>query len=70
MIAHDLLAKKKNSVVTFEEIGEAFFGSYNDADRRTVMVTASRMRKKIEDYTGLDNIIETVYAKGYTLRSK
>lgn len=65
-----LLAKKKNSVVTFEEIGEAFFGSYNDADRRTVMVTASRMRKKIEDYTGLDNIIETVYAKGYTLRSK
>lgn len=65
-----LLAKKKNTVVSFEEIGEAFFGSYNDADRRTVMVTASRMRKKIEEYTGLDNIVETVYAKGYTLRSK
>lgn len=65
-----LLAKKKNTVVTFEDIGEVFFGSYSDADRRTIMVTASRMRKKIEDYTGLDNIIETVYAQGYILRSK
>lgn len=65
-----ILASKKNTVVSFEEIGTAFFGVYNDADRRTVMVTASRMRKKLEDYTGLDNIIETVYAKGYVLRTK
>lgn len=65
-----LLAKKKNVVVTFEDIGNAFFGSYSDADRRTIMVTASRMRKKIEDYTGLDNIFETVYAQGYILRSR
>lgn len=65
-----MLAKKPNSVVTFEEIGEAFFTVYNEADRRTVMVTASRMRKKIEDYTGLDNIFESVYSKGYLLRTK
>lgn len=65
-----LLAKRKNNVVTFEEIGMSFFGMYTDADRRTIMVTASRLRKKIEDYTGLDNIIETVYAQGYILRSK
>ncbi len=65
-----LLAQKKNAVVSFEEIGTAFFGIYNDADRRTIMVTASRMRKKIEDYTGLDNVIETVYSKGYILRTK
>lgn len=65
-----LLAKKPNEVVTFETIGEAFFGVYSDMDRRTIMVTASRMRKKIEDYTGLDNIIETAYAKGYLLRTK
>ncbi|MCR5723107.1 MAG: response regulator transcription factor [Lachnospiraceae bacterium] len=65
-----LLADKKNTVVSFEEIGTAFFGIYSDADRRTVMVTASRMRKKLEDYTGLDNIIETVYSKGYVLRTK
>lgn len=65
-----LLAKKKNTIVTFEDIGEIFFGSYSDADRRTIMVTASRLRKKIEDYAGLDNVIETVYAQGYILRSK
>ena len=65
-----LLAQKKNSVVSFEEIGTAFFGVYSADDRRTVMVTASRMRKKLEDYTGLDNIIETVYSKGYILRTK
>ena len=65
-----MLAGKKNNVVTFEEIGSAFFGVYSEADRRTVMVTASRMRKKLEDYTGLDNIVETVYSKGYILRSK
>ena len=49
---------------------KSLLGIYNDADRRTVMVTASRMRKKLEDYTGLDNIIETVYSKGYVLRTK
>ena len=65
-----LLAEKKNSIVSFEEIGTSFFGVYSDADRRTVMVTASRMRKKLEDYTGLDNIVETVYSKGYVLRTK
>lgn len=65
-----LLAKHPNEIVTFETIGETFFGSYSDADRRTIMVTASRMRKKIEDYTELDNIIETVYSKGYLFRTK
>lgn len=65
-----LLATNANSLVTFEQIGEAFFGTYTDNDRRTLMVTASRLRKKLEDYTGLDNIIETVYAKGYILRTR
>lgn len=65
-----MLASKPNTVIEFEEIGTKFFGVYSDADRRTVMVTASRMRKKIEDYTGLDNIIETAYSKGYLLRTK
>jgi len=65
-----MLAQKPNEIITFEEIGEKFFGIYSETDRRTVMVTASRMRKKIEDYTGLDNLIETAYAKGYILRSK
>jgi len=65
-----LLAQNANKVVTFEEIGEAFFSVYSETDRRTLMVTASRLRKKLEDYTHLDNIIETVYAKGYILRTR
>lgn len=65
-----LLARNINKVVTFETIGKSFFGVYSDADRRTIMVTASRMRKKIEDYTGIDNLIETAYAKGYVLKPR
>lgn len=65
-----LLAVNANNLVTFEQIGQSFFTVYTDADRRTIMVTASRLRKKIEDYTGLDNIIETAYSKGYTFRTK
>lgn len=65
-----ILAQNANNLVNFEDIGAKFFGTYTESDRRTVMVTASRMRKKIEDYTSLDNIIETVYSKGYILRTK
>lgn len=65
-----MLATPANTLVSFDQIATQFFGMCSDSDRRTVMVTASRMRKKIEDYTGLDNIIETVYSKGYILRTK
>lgn len=65
-----LLASQANTLVSFEQIAAQFFGMCTDSDRRTVMVTASRMRKKIEGYTGIDNLIETVYSKGYILRTK
>ena len=65
-----LLASRPNTPVTFEEIGVAVFGSYVESDRRTIMVTASRLRKKLESYTGLSNYIETVWSKGYLFRVK
>lgn len=65
-----LLASKPNQAITFEEIGEAVFGSYVESDRRTIMVTASRLRKKLEGYVGLSNFIETVWSKGYLFRVK
>lgn len=65
-----MLASSANTLVAFDDIAKQFFGMCSDSDRRTVMVTASRMRKKIEDYTGLDNVIETVYSKGYILRTR
>lgn len=56
--------------ITYEEIGTAVWGIYNEADRRSVMVYISRLRKKLKDYTGKDNIIETVWSKGYKMVGK
>ncbi len=65
-----LLVTNPNKVITFEEIGHARWGTYTESDRRTIMVTASRLRKKLEEYPTLCNSIETVYSKGYLLHIK
>jgi len=62
-----LLAKTPNQTNTFQIIGEAMWGRYSDEDRRAIMVNASRLRKKLESYAGLENLIETVWSKGYKL---
>lgn len=59
------LASRPDEIVTFEELGNAMFASSTDSDRRTVMVTASRLRKKMENYVGLVDVIRTVWSKGY-----
>ncbi len=61
------LAQNVGREVVFEDIGIKLWGSYSEADRRTVMVNVSRLRKKIEAQTGIDNFIETVWSKGYKL---
>ncbi len=63
-----ILAKNIGSTVTFEELGRQLFGTYLDSDRKNVMVCASRLRKKLEGYVGLENIIETVWGKGYCFK--
>lgn len=63
-----LFARHAGETVTFEEIGTALNGSYLDSDRQTVMVTTSRLRKKLDQYPGLEGKIETVWGKGYRLR--
>ena len=42
------LAEHPNQDVTFEELGTALFGTYQESDRRSVMVNVSRLRKKFE----------------------
>ena len=61
------LGTKVNEPVTFEEIGIHITGSYLAADRQGIMVNASRLRKKLAYYPGMQNIIETVWSKGYKL---
>lgn len=63
------LAQNANKEITFEEIGKKLWGTYIESDRRNVMVNVSRLRKKIQDQTGVDNLIETVWSKGYKLVS-
>lgn len=65
-----LLASHPNETITFAQIGQYMWGSYTDTDRRTIMVTASRLRKKFESYVGLNELIETVWSKGYLLKLK
>ena len=60
-----LLATHPRETLTFSFIGKSRWGPYSDSDRRTIMVIASRLRKKICSYTGLENIIETVWSQGY-----
>ena len=59
------LATHPNQEVTFEELGTTLFGTYQDADRRSVMVNVSRLRKKMTVSFELENMIETVWSKGY-----
>lgn len=62
------LAKHKGEVVTFEQIGKEIMGTYLYSDRKNVMVNVSRLRKKFEGYVGLENMIETVWGKGYRFK--
>ena len=60
-----LLASNPRQTLTFQTIGESMWGTYSDSDRRTIMVIASRLRKKVCSYSGLENLIETVWSQGY-----
>ena len=65
-----LLAASPNRVFTFEEIGNAIWNTYLESDRKTIMVTASRLRKKLDAYPGLSHFIETVWSQGYQFVTK
>lgn len=58
-------ASHPNKEITFEELGKALFGSYQEADRRLIMVNVSRLRKKMAIDIELENMLETVWSKGY-----
>lgn len=59
------LATHPNKEITYEELGAALFETYMESDRRSVMVNVSRLRKKMTIDSELENMIETVWSKGY-----
>jgi len=68
---YDLLtffASNPDREITFEEIGVRLHGVYLEKDRRGIMVSVSRLRKKLEDYPKLADAIETVWSKGYCFK--
>lgn len=66
----EYLATKVGEICTFEDIGNKIYGSYLESDRRTIMVNISRLRKKLENYTGDTQYIESVWSKGYRFVKK
>ena len=64
------LASNPNREITFEELGTALLGVYSENDRRSVMVHVSRLRKKFEGNYELENMVETVWSKGYKFIAK
>lgn len=59
------LAGHPGEVMEFQQIGMETDGVYIDADRKKIMMTASRLRKRLESYVGLENMIQTVWGRGY-----
>lgn len=60
-----LLASHAGEEVSFKQIGVEVRGGYVENDRRSVMVSMSRLRKKLEPYPAAARMIETVWSKGY-----
>jgi DNA-binding response OmpR family regulator len=65
-----LLVTKPNQIVSFEDISNHIWGSFSENDPKTIMVIASRLRKKMAPYIELASTIETVWSKGYTFHTK
>jgi DNA-binding response OmpR family regulator len=65
-----LLVTNSNQIVTFETISYHIWGTYSEKDQKTIMVIASRLRKKLASYNELANTIESVWSKGYTFHRK
>lgn len=63
-----LFARHPGEELTFDFIGRELNGIYLESDRKTVMVNTSRLRKKLEQFPGLENKIETIWGKGYRMR--
>ena len=65
-----MLATSNGQVVTYEDIGNHIWGSYRSNDRSTVMVSMSRLRKKLDVDPIAANMIETVWTTGYKFVGK
>jgi two-component system cell cycle response regulator CtrA len=65
----ELLALKKGAILPKEAFLNHIYGGMDEPEVKIVDVFICRLRKKISDITGGLNFIETVWGRGYTLKT-
>ena len=65
-----LLASHPNRVFSADEIFERVWKQESVVSAKTVMVHVSHLRDKIEDATGGEKVIQTVWGVGYKIDAK
>ena len=61
------LARNPNRNVSFEELGNAIWGTYLENDKRTLMVIVSRLRKKMQMDLRFESMLESIRGVGYKM---
>jgi two-component system cell cycle response regulator CtrA len=64
----ELLSLRKGTTLTKEMFLNHLYGGMDEPEVKIIDVFICKLRKKIEDATGGDNYIETVWGRGYVLR--
>lgn len=64
----ELLALRKGSTLTKEQFLNHLYGGMDEPEAKIIDVFICKLRKKLEDASGGDNYIETVWGRGYVLR--
>jgi two-component system cell cycle response regulator CtrA len=64
----ELLSLRKGSTLTKEMFLNHLYGGMDEPEVKIIDVFICKLRKKLQDVTGGDNYIETVWGRGYVLR--
>ncbi|MDP9196520.1 MAG: response regulator transcription factor [Pseudomonadota bacterium] len=64
----ELLSLRKGSTLTKEMFLNHLYGGMDEPELKIIDVFICKLRKKIQDATGGQNYIETVWGRGYVLR--
>lgn len=63
----ELMATRKNNAISKESFLDHLYGGMDEPEIKIVDVFICKLRKKIEDITGGDGIIKTVWGNGYMI---
>ena len=64
----ELLSLRKGTTLTKEMFLNHLYGGMDEPEVKIIDVFICKLRKKLEDASGGDNYIETVWGRGYVLR--